>query len=86
MIAKGSGYNRGDRQAGRARLVAHFKYVEHRSRMENESRDDRHIFSKDEDVVNRRDAVNDVMEHTNTSVNSHRIVRFPNALVHGGLE
>jgi hypothetical protein len=61
MIAKGSGYNRGDRQAGRARLVAHLKYIEHRSRTENESRDDRLIFGEDEDVVNRKDAVNDVM-------------------------
>jgi hypothetical protein len=77
MIAKGSGYNRGDRQAGRARLAAHFKYVEHRSRTENESRDDRRIFSKDEDVVNRRDAVNDVMDHTSTSVNYHKIVLSP---------
>lgn len=77
MIAKGSGYNRGNRQAGQARLVAHFNYIEHRSRAENETRDDRRIFSKDEDVVNRRDAVNDVMEHTSTSVNYHKIVLSP---------
>jgi relaxase-like protein len=77
MIAKGSGYNRGNRQAGEARLVSHFKYVEHRSRTENESRDDRRIFSKDEDVVNRRDAVDDVMDHTSTSVNYHKIVLSP---------
>ncbi len=32
MRAKGSGYVRGNREAARARLVAHLKYVEHRSR------------------------------------------------------
>jgi hypothetical protein len=53
------------------------KYVEHRAMSEQESRDDRRIFSKDEDVVNRRDAVNDVMEHTSTSVNYHKIVLSP---------
>src|SRR5947209_1130030 len=77
MIAKGSGYNRGNREAGRARLVSHFKYIEHRSRSENESRDDRRIFSEDEDVVSRRDAIDDVMGHTSTSVNYHKIVLSP---------
>jgi len=78
MIAKGSGYVRGSRQAARARLVSHLKYTEHRSREgERESRDDRRIFSKDEDVVSRRDAVNDIMEHTSTSVNYHKVVLSP---------
>jgi type IV secretory pathway VirD2 relaxase len=77
MIARGTGYNRGNREAGGARLVAHFKYIEHRSRTESESRDDRRIFSKDEDVVNRKDAVDDVMDHTSTSVNYHKIVLSP---------
>lgn len=74
MIAKGSGYSRGNRESGGARPVAHGKYIEQRSRIENESRDDRRIFSKDEDVVSRRDAVNDVMDHTSTSVNYHKVV------------
>jgi hypothetical protein len=78
MIAKGSGYVRGNRQAASARLSSHFKYVEHRSReIALESRDDRRIFSKDNDVVNRRDAVKEVMEHTSTSVNYHKIVLSP---------
>lgn len=78
MIAKGSGYVRGNRQAAAARLTAHMKYTEHRSQdTERESRDDRRIFSKDEDVVNRRDAVHDVMEHTSTSVNYHKVVLSP---------
>lgn len=80
MIAKGSGYVRGNRDAARARLTSHFKYVEHRSReISLESRDDRRIFDKDNDVVNRRDAVNDVMEHTSTSVNYHKVVLSPSA-------
>lgn len=78
MIAKGSGYVRGNRQAAQARLVSHFKYTEHRSRdTERETRDDRRIFSRDEDVVSRRDAVNDIMEHTSTSVNYHKLVLSP---------
>lgn len=78
MIAKGSGYVRGNRDVSRGRLVAHFKYIEHRSRERSlESRDDRRIFSKNEDVVNRRNATNDVMEHTSTSVNFHKVVLSP---------
>ncbi len=78
MIAKGSGYVRGNRDAARARLTSHFKYIEHRSRdISSESRDDRRIFDKEHDVVNRRDAVNDVMDHTSTSVNYHKIVLSP---------
>ena len=78
MIAKGSGYVRGNRDAARTRLTSHFKYIEHRSRdISDESRDDRRIFDKEHDVVNRRDAVNDVMHHTSTSVNYHKIVLSP---------
>ena len=69
---------RGNRDAAKARLVSHFKYIEHRSReISQESRDDRRIFDKEQDVVNRRDAVDDVMEHTSTSVNYHKIVLSP---------
>jgi hypothetical protein len=53
------------------------KYTEHRSMSERETRDDRRIFSKDEDVVSRRDAVNDVMEHTSSSANYHKVVLSP---------
>jgi hypothetical protein len=78
MIAKGSGYVRGNRQAATARLTSHFKYTEHRSKdLERETRDGRRIFSKDQDVVSRKDAVDDVMEHTSTSVNYHKIVLSP---------
>ncbi len=69
---------RGNRQAAAARLTSHMKYTEHRSReSERETRDDRRIFSRDEDVVSRKDAVNDIMEHTSTSVNYHKVVLSP---------
>src|SRR5450755_4679088 len=85
MIAKGSGYVRGNRQAAAARLTSHMKYTEHRSRdMERETRDDRRIFSKDQDVVGRKDAVDDVMEHTSTSVNYHKFVLSPGEDVETG--
>ncbi len=80
MIAKGSGYVRRNRDTARAQLTSHFKYVEHRSReLPIESRDDRRIFDKDNDVISRRDAVNDVMDHTSTSVNYHKVVLSPSA-------
>ncbi len=69
---------RGNRDTARARLGSHFKYIEHRSRERSlESCDDRRIFDEERDVVNRRDAVNEVMEHTSTSVNYHKIVLSP---------
>src|SRR5260370_19693852 len=79
MIAKGR-YMRGgaaNHRAAASHLNAHLKYLEHRSRDEQESREDRSIFSKDDDQVNRRDAVDDVMEHTSGSVSYHKIVLSP---------
>jgi type IV secretory pathway VirD2 relaxase len=52
-------------KAARAHLSAHMKYIEHRSRdQEQESRDDRRIFNEHDDVINRKDAINDIMNHT----------------------
>lgn len=79
MIARGSGYVRGNRDAARARLTSHFKYIEHRSREPCESRDDRRIFTKESNDVPRRDAANMVMSHTSTSVNYHKIVLSPSS-------
>ena len=78
MIAKGR-YIKGGatNSASAGHLNSHLKYLEHRSRDEQESRDDRSIFSKDDDQVNRRDAVDDVMEHTSGSVSYHKIVLSP---------
>ena len=79
MIARGR-YIRGgtaNQASAASHLNSHLKYLEHRSRDEQESREDRSIFSKDDDQVNRRDAVDDVMEHTSGSVSYHKIVLSP---------
>src|SRR5260370_36777345 len=64
-------------RAAASHLNAHLKYLEHRSRDEQESREDRSIFSKYDDQVNRREAVDDVLEHTSHSVSYHKIVLSP---------
>ena len=78
MIAKGR-YIKGGatNSASAGHLNSHLKYLEHRSRDDQESREDRSIFSKEDDSVERRDAVNDVMEHTSRSVSYHKIVLAP---------
>lgn len=78
MIARGKYVRGGDRKAASSHLKAHFKYIEHRPRdPAQEMRDDRHLFSKDRNVVDRREAVNDVMEHSSTRVSYHKIVLSP---------
>ncbi len=79
MIAKGryvKGGAANSASAG-AHLNSHLKYLEHRSRDDRESREDRSIFSKEDDAVERREAVGDVMEHTSHSVSYHKIVLAP---------
>lgn len=82
MIARGTGFVKGNPAAAQGRLIAHFKYVEHRHREGNESRDDRRIFSKDQDVVSRQDAVSDVMNHAHRQVAYHKIVLSPGEAEH----
>lgn len=79
MIAKGRYVKGGaaNRASAAPHLTAHMKYLEHRSRDEQESREDRYLFSKESDHVDRKDAVNDVMEHTSSSVSYHKIVLSP---------
>ncbi|MGH2478034.1 MAG: hypothetical protein ACRDHW_00035 [Ktedonobacteraceae bacterium] len=78
MISKGTGYVKGG--GARDRLVAHMKYIEHRSRdLERETRDDRRVFTKDEDVVSRHDAVEDIMAHEHRQVSYHKMVLSPGA-------
>jgi hypothetical protein len=79
MIARGRYVKGGtaNNAAATSHLGAHLKYLEHRSRDEQESRDDRWIFTRDDDQVNRREAVDDVMEHTSGSVSYHKIVLSP---------
>lgn len=76
MIAKGR-FVKGNRREAGKRLSAHFKYIEHRTRTEQETRQDRHIFSEDSDYVRRSEAVDDIMDHTSSSVNYHKIVLSP---------
>ncbi len=82
MIARGTGFVKGHPVAAEARLVAHLKYIEHRSKTENENRDDRRIFDKDQDVVSRRDAACDVMNHAHRQVAYHKIVLSPGEAEH----
>jgi hypothetical protein len=79
MIAKGRYIKGGAANSASAggHLNAHLKYLEHRSHDDHESREDRSIFSKEDDTVERRDAVNDVMEHSSHSVSYHKIVLSP---------
>jgi hypothetical protein len=79
MIARGRYVKGGaaNRASAASHLSAHLKYLEYRSRSEQESRADRSIFSKQEDHVDRRDAVDEVMEHTSHSVSYHKIVLSP---------
>ncbi len=79
MIAKGHYVKGGtaNRAAAASHLSAHFKYLEHRSRDMDESREDRAIFSKEEDVVSRREALGDIMAHTSLRVSYHQIVLSP---------
>jgi hypothetical protein len=78
MIAKGKYVRGGDRKAASSHLNAHFKYIEHRPRdLARELRDDRRLFNKDRDSVDRKAAVDDVMEHSSSRVSYHKIVLSP---------
>ena len=75
MIAKGTGYVKGAGASGR--LGAHLKYVEHRAKSERESRDDRRIFDKENDVVSRSDAREEIMDNTHSQVAYHKMILSP---------
>ncbi len=79
MIAKGRFVKGGaaNSMSVAGHLNSHLKYLEHRSRDGLERLEERSIFSKEDDTVERRDAVNDVMEHTSHSVSYHKIVLSP---------
>src|SRR6266487_1510452 len=79
MIAKGKYIRGGAAQQpwATSHLKAHLKYLEHRQRDESERREDRGIFSKDRDQVERQEATEDVMEHTSSRVSYHKIVLSP---------
>jgi hypothetical protein len=60
-----------------SRLSAHLKYNQHRTLGADETREDRHFFSQEQDHIHRKDAVNDIMSHTSRSVNYHTIILSP---------
>ena len=76
-IAKGTGYVRGNRRAAAIKLASHIKYLEHRPRGADETREDRTIFSDQKDAVGRHQAIDDVMAHTSSAVNYHKVVLSP---------
>lgn len=76
-IAKGTGYVQGNRRAAAIKLASHIKYLEHRPRGADERREDRAIFSDQKDAVGRHQAIDDVMSHTSSAVNYHKLVLSP---------
>lgn len=76
-IAKGTGYVRGNRRAAARKLASHLKYLEHRPRGAEETREDRTIFSDQKDAVGRHQAIDGIMEHTSSAVNFHKLVLSP---------
>jgi hypothetical protein len=64
------------KQLGR-QLSAHFKYLEYRKLGANETHEDRYIFHAKSDHVERKDAVEDVLDHGNATVSNHHIVFSP---------
>ncbi len=58
-------------------LAAHLKYNQYRALGEQETRQDRSLFSAENDHVNRKDAVHDVMNHTSRNVNYHKLILSP---------
>lgn len=79
MIVKGKYVKGGtaNQKAAASHLNAHTKYIEHRSRDNGESREDRHLFSKEHDDLDRKEATQEIMEHTSSSVSYHKIVLSP---------
>jgi hypothetical protein len=76
----------GGKKATGSKLSSHFKYLEHRPNEERdeqrqanqrETREDRSIFNAESDHVNRREAVNDVMEHTSHRAAYHHLILSP---------
>lgn len=65
-----------------AKLSNHMKYMQYRPRSEQETREDRFLFSQESDHVARKDAVDDVMQHTSRSVNYHSIILSPGEQEH----
>ena len=73
----------GGKKATGKKLSGHFKYLEHRPKDEEqepdkkETREDRYIFDAERDHVTRKDAVNDVTDHTSHRAAYHVLVLSP---------
>ena len=65
------------RPAAKSRLNAHIKYIEYRKKSPEETKEDRYIFSTENDHVQRGDVVTDIMDHTSYSALYHKIVLTP---------
>ena len=59
------------------KLSNHMKYMQNRPRGEEETREDRALFSQESDHIQRRNAVDDMMDHTSRNVNYHVIILSP---------
>jgi len=78
MITRGKSVRGGDRKVTFSRLNTHFKYIERRSRdLAHEQRDACRLFSKDQDTVLRKEAMDDIIEHTSTRISYHKILLSP---------
>jgi hypothetical protein len=76
-IIRGKYVKGGKRKDVGNKLSAHFKYNQYRSMGQSETKEDRYIFTQESDHIQRREAVDDVMTHTSSSVNYHKIVLSP---------
>src|SRR5579883_878073 len=76
-VVKGSYIKGKVTKAAAQRLTAHFKYNHYRKFGPEETREDRYIFSQEEDNINRKDAVQDVLSHTHSRLNYHKIILSP---------
>lgn len=83
---KTASVSNGGKKATGSKLSAHLKYLEHRPKDEHdqqrapdqrETREDRYIFNAESDHITRKEAVNDVIEHTHNRVAYHVMVLSP---------
>jgi hypothetical protein len=71
----------GGKKATGKKLSSHFKYLEHRPKDEEpdkkETREERYLFDAESDHIQRKDAVNEVMDYTSHRAAYHHLVLSP---------
>jgi type IV secretory pathway VirD2 relaxase len=85
MIVKSRNVRVSQVSAGKAAsaLSSHSKYIEYRERnVLLESKEDRHLFNKESDHVNRKDAQHGMMEEPAGDIYYHRIILSPSSAEH----